>query len=141
MVPEGEQGAGGTEGGGGRGRPGSGFVMGVGLLPPPVDRQGNGGGGFTAPTWVGWDLNPGLQTPNPALPQCAQMPLHPRGFGVGTVSRTAHGVHRQPPHRPAFSVGQDALSRRCGAGIPRADPLCASSGVFLQALGKLPESG
>lgn len=53
MVLEDEQGVGGTERGGGRGRPGSGLLVGVELSSPPVDRQGNRGGGFIAPTWVG----------------------------------------------------------------------------------------
>lgn len=119
--------------GGSGGRPGSGLLVGVGLLLPPIDSHGNGGGGFTAPRWVGCRYQTqaphGVHRP-PCTPGALGWALCP-GWLMALVGS---------PRQPSFAVGQHALSRCCGAGSPKLTPLCVSCGVFLQALGKLPES-
>ena len=132
MILKGEQGVGSTEEE--AETAGSGLLVGVELSSSPVDRQRNGGGASQLLRgWAGICIQDHRCQTQPTH-SLRRPPCIPGGSGMGTFVGPL-------PQQPPFVVGQDALSRRCRAGIPRADPLRRSSGVFLQALGKPREYG
>lgn len=81
MILKGEQGVGSTEEEAETGRLRTPCGCGIVLISSCQAKKWRWG--FTAPTWVGWDLYPGPQMPNPAHPQSVQTSLRPRGLWDG----------------------------------------------------------